>query len=101
LVSYKGPDILVKSVPIIMNRNPDIMVVLVGDGRLRRYLENLTKEMSIQNRIIFTGVIGENLKPLYYKAADIFVRWIKRSKRGKGFKVIKTAMGRCFHFSAT
>lgn len=73
LVPEKGPDVLVKSMPKIIERVPEVHLVFVGKGRMRRELEKLSIKEGIQNHVTFAGFIKEGLKPLYYKASDIFV----------------------------
>lgn len=73
LASRKGLDILVKAMPKIIKKNPDTELVFVGSGWMKEKLERLSKKIGVEKSVEFAGFIKENLKPLYYKAADIFV----------------------------
>ncbi len=73
LTPYKGPEVLVKAMPQVVNHIPDCILLFVGGGILRGKLERLTQELGIVRNVKFTGFIAEELKPLYYKAADAFV----------------------------
>lgn len=72
LHTKKGPDVLIKAMPRILNEHPNTELVLIGHGAMRYELEKLAKETRVQNSVVFTGYIEERLKPLYYKAADVF-----------------------------
>ena len=47
--------------------------IIIGDGPERKNLEELAKELKIQNRVIFTGYIEEELKYQYLNIADIYL----------------------------
>ena len=73
LIPYKGPDILVKAMPIIAKEVPDIELVFVGSGKMRSELEDLSKKLGVEKNVRFAGFIGDvTIKTLYYKAADVF-----------------------------
>ena len=72
LIQYKGPDVLVKAMRIIAKEVPDTELIFVGSGRMREELEMLSKNLRIEKSVKFTGFVEENLKPLYYRAADVF-----------------------------
>ena len=72
LTPYKGPDVLVKAMPVIIREVPDTELVFVGSGGMREELGELSKKLRIEKYVKFAGFIEEGLKPLYYKAADVF-----------------------------
>lgn len=72
LIQYKGPDILVNAMPMIAKDVPDTKLVFVGSGGMRAELEELSKKLGVEKHVKFIGFVEERLKPLYYKAADIF-----------------------------
>ncbi|MSR78022.1 MAG: glycosyltransferase family 1 protein [Candidatus Omnitrophica bacterium] len=71
LVQDKGHEYLIRAIPGLQKRFPNIRVLIVGEGRQRMHLEALSKELGIQNHVIFTG----NLTDITYAMAamDIFV----------------------------
>ena len=73
ITPYKGPDVLVRAMPEIIKNVPDVELVFVGSGELKDKLEELSKKLGIWERVRFMGFVEERLKPLYYKAADVFV----------------------------
>jgi glycosyltransferase involved in cell wall biosynthesis len=72
LSQHKGPDILLKAMPKILKDTSKAKLVFVGDGRMREELEALSKRLGIDEYVEFAGFVKEELKPLYYKAADVF-----------------------------
>lgn len=67
----KGQHNLLKAASALLGDYPDVAVVLVGDGPARKSLENLAAELSIKERVYFTGrrFDVERLIPAF----DIFV----------------------------
>lgn len=70
IVADKGHEYLLRAVPVIQKKFPDIRVLIVGEGRHRKYLENLTWDLKIQDAVVFTGNLRDVSKPL--AAMDIF-----------------------------
>jgi len=73
LAPYKSPHLLVKAMPTVISKFPNVEVVFVGDGRLKQQLKELSRRLGVEKSIRLTGFVEEGLKPFYYKAADIFV----------------------------
>ena len=72
LTPYKGPDVLVKAMPMIVEEIPDVELMFVGSGEMRADMEKLSKKLGVENYVKFAGFVEERLKPLYYRAADVF-----------------------------
>jgi glycosyltransferase involved in cell wall biosynthesis len=72
LVEYKGPDILLKAFKLVKKIVPSAKLIFAGRGHMDNQLKETAKQMNISEDVIFTGFVEDNLKPLYYKAADIF-----------------------------
>ncbi len=66
---YKGLDHLVRA----MARVPAARLLLVGDGPLRRRLQQLTASLGVSGRVTFAGDVSDSDLPAYYRAADLFV----------------------------
>ena len=68
----KSIDTLIKAAPEIIKKQPEVRVLIVGEGHQRDELEALVKKMHLEEKIFFLGkVSGEDLV-LAYNAADIF-----------------------------
>lgn len=72
LISYKSPNLLVQSLPLILKKVPEAKLVLVGGGPMQNELENMAKELNISDKVTFAGPVVGTKKALYFKAADIF-----------------------------
>ena len=57
LEDAKGVDVLIKAIAILKQKfNLQIKVAILGDGSKRVYLENLSKQLGVDNEIAFLGV---------------------------------------------
>lgn len=68
----KGPEVLLNALPKILKEIPDIKLVFAGDGPLREELFKKSLKPDIKKHVMFTGFVQERVKPLYYRATDIF-----------------------------
>lgn len=69
----KGFQYLIKAMPTVLQQIPNAKLVLVGEGEQLSYLRQLTKSLSLEKIIVFTGAINQTEIPYAYAAADIFV----------------------------
>ncbi len=73
LVQRMGLENLVHSLRIIIDKAPDLFLVLGGSGPLKDSLAALMRQMGLESHIRFTGFISEDELPDYYRMADFFV----------------------------
>lgn len=73
LINYKSPDVLLKAIPLVCQRNKEVLFVFVGSGPMYNELKKTAVKLGIENFVRFEGFVEEGLKPLYYKSAEIFV----------------------------
>ncbi|MED5580162.1 MAG: glycosyltransferase family 4 protein [Nitrospinota bacterium] len=73
----KGFDCVIRSLPIIVKKYPNIVYVLVGDGPEMQNLKTLAKELDVSERVVFVGEIPYGKmgrgRYAYYQACDIFL----------------------------
>jgi len=69
----KAPDVLVRAMQKIVKEVPDAYLVMAGKGRMESKIRQLARELAINDLITFPGFVRESEKPLYFKAADVFV----------------------------
>lgn len=67
LSSQKNHHILIKSVKDI-----DVHLQIIGDGELSKELQELVKELDIENKVSFIKSVPNNEIQNYYQSADIF-----------------------------
>jgi len=73
LVARKGQDIVLRSLPEIVQQVPNVTYFIVGKGSYEGRLKELTKELHLEPYVVFTGFVPQQELPLYYWASDIFV----------------------------
>jgi D-inositol-3-phosphate glycosyltransferase len=72
----KGIGQLLKTVPLLENRENIRLIVIGGDENSRAEVEELKKsaaKLGIGDRVTFQGLIKQDRLPLYYSAADVCV----------------------------
>lgn len=84
LVLYTGnlglaqaPEIFVKAARLL-SENPDVVFLIVGEGVLRRKIEQDAKDRNLTN-IIFTGPLPRSDMPAFISSADVCVIPYKKS----------------------
>lgn len=56
-----------------LQRMPELVFLVVGDGPDKQHLEKMAKELHVEKNIIFTGMVNPKEVQKYYQLADIFV----------------------------
>lgn len=71
--NYKGHDIVIRALPQLLERFPDLIYNIVGDGDGRAALENLAREQGVASEVRFHGVVSEAELVEHYHRAAVFV----------------------------
>jgi len=71
--AYKGHDMVIRALPLILAKTPDTEYVIVGDGPLRPYLERLAASLGVASAVCFVGQVGDDELDAWYRACDVFV----------------------------
>lgn len=72
LSPYKGPDILLEAYAKIHEKYPDTLLIFAGNGILMEKLKTTVNILHLEDNIKFLGYVENSLKPVCYKACDIF-----------------------------
>lgn len=72
IIKQKGYHLIVEAMPKILEKNPNIKVLIVGDGDYLEKLKRLSKKKKLDKNIFFTGKIPREDLVRYYSAADCF-----------------------------
>ncbi|AZQ41526.1 glycosyltransferase family 4 protein [Streptococcus periodonticum] len=73
-VSYeKNIQAVLAALPAVLEENPDVKLVVAGNGPYLSDLKAQAKRLNITDAVIFTGMIAPSETALYYKAADFFI----------------------------
>jgi glycosyltransferase involved in cell wall biosynthesis len=82
LTWVKNHELFIQACKLIAPKHPDLVFLIVGDGLLRKDLETLVRELSMSERIIFTGWVNK-IYPILH-LLDVLVV----SSRSEGFGYI-------------
>lgn len=72
LAPKKGHRYLISAISKISKEFPNIRLLIAGDGPLRDALENLSKELNIEEKVLFTGRIRHESVYKLLKRVDIY-----------------------------
>lgn len=69
----KGHDLAIAAVGELQHEVPRLHYVIAGDGPERGRLESMVRELGLERRVTFAGLVDEAALPAFYAASDIFV----------------------------
>lgn len=73
LVAKNGPHYLIESLPFILSQVPNVHYVVVGDGRLRKSMEDRVQELGLIDKVTFVGMVDNTQVAQYLSIADVVV----------------------------
>lgn len=74
LTPRKGHDIVIKSMPYILNSGVNIRYVVVGKkNKYKNKLESIAEKNKVREKVSFEGAVDEKKIKNYYDSADLFV----------------------------
>ncbi len=82
LVKWKRVDRSISALPVVANSYPNVLLLIVGDGPEREQLEQLAKDLGVQDNVRFEGAVPHSEIPKYLAAADIFLSFYDWSNVG-------------------
>lgn len=68
----KSVDTLIKAVPLIIKKEPNVQVLIVGFGHLENKLKKLAADLGMEKQVIFCGKVSDEDLILAYNGCDIF-----------------------------
>ncbi len=71
--AYEGLDVLLRAVPALSQRHPDLRVLLVGGGPQDANLRQQAKDLGIADKVVFTGRVPHDQVQKYYDLLDVLV----------------------------
>jgi phosphatidylinositol alpha-1,6-mannosyltransferase len=72
LQKRKGQDMMIRALPIIRRRFPDVLYAIVGEGWERSYLNDLVAEHGVGDLVQFRGVPSDVELVQCYQQCDVF-----------------------------
>lgn len=74
LVPIKGHDTVIRALPRLISRFPDLAYLIVGEGPERHDLENLARSLSVADHVRFAGAVPQEEVPAHYRLATLYVQ---------------------------
>ena len=71
--AYEGLPVLLRALPLMLAKNPNVRVLLVGGGSQEPELKALVQQLHIADQVIFTGRVPHDAVPAYYNLIDVLV----------------------------
>src|SRR5207245_756550 len=72
LVRRKGHDTVLRALPPLIKRIPNVTYLIAGDGPYRYELETLAMDLGVRERVLFLGRPTDEELPSIYSLCDVF-----------------------------
>ena len=69
----KSIDVVIRQMPALLQKLPNAKFLIVGNGPVKKDLEELCKELNVENSVIFAGEQPWDIIGKFYQAGDVFV----------------------------
>lgn len=95
LIERKGFDTVIKSLPQVLKKHPNVVYLIGSQGEYRPKLEQLVKDLNLSKNVFFVGEISKYDLPAYYMACDIFIMVSRElpNKDVEGFGIVYLEAG--------
>ncbi|MDN5753857.1 MAG: glycosyltransferase, exosortase A system-associated [Nitrosospira sp.] len=71
--AYEGLSVLLRALPEMLSRNPNIRILLVGGGPQEQELKALAMQLDLQDKVTFVGRVPHDQVQRYYNLIDVLV----------------------------
>lgn len=68
----KGFDEIIELLPKLLEKYPNVVSLIVGDGDDRDRLETKARDLGVRDRIVFTGIVSEEEKIDLYRLSSVY-----------------------------
>jgi glycosyltransferase involved in cell wall biosynthesis len=90
---YKGHDVILRALPSVIARVPDLTYVMVGEGDDLPRIEALAESLGIRPHVTFTGRVSDSELAALYNRSDVFALPARtvlngREPKGEGFGIV-------------
>jgi|GEM_PF-4656793 len=73
LIKGKNFQTLIEAMPALLTKNPELKLLIAGDGPERENLERLIAEKDLAESVMLTGILARETLFVYLRLADVFV----------------------------
>jgi len=90
---YKGHDVVLRALPSVVARVPNLIYMIAGGGDDRCRLEALARELGVTHHVVFAGEISDSELSALYQRSEIFVLPARTvldvsNPKGEGFGIV-------------
>lgn len=93
---YKGHDVILRSLPLIRAKVPDVQWVVIGEGPLRPGLQQLAAALGVSDSVAFLGAVDDRERNLWLRRATALAmpsRLPAGGFAGEGFGIVYLEAG--------
>ncbi len=73
LMKRKGHDKVIEALPKVLEKIPNVIYVVVGDGPEKKNLKSKIENLKLEDSILLLGEISEEKKAAFYQLCDLFI----------------------------
>ena len=98
LYEHKGHDKVIEAMPLILEKIPNAVYLIVGSGPMEMRLKSLVKKLALEDHVLFVGYISDELLPQFYNLCDVFVlatREVEKPGWVEGFGIVFLEANAC------
>lgn len=100
VVERKGHDQVIKALPKVLKKFPNLKYIISGDWNTDYYLKllKLIKELNLENVVIFTGYVSPDEIQQFYNLCDVYImpsREIEETGDTEGFGITYLEANAC------
>lgn len=91
LVARKGQDMTIRALALITHKNPECRYIIVGEGPDRERLERLSRDLNVEENVVFTGFMSDAGVYALIQKCHVFVmasRDIREEGEVEGFGIV-------------
>ena len=76
IIPHRNLSVLVRAFKQVSDRHDNLRLFFVGAGAEMAQLRELSQELDLDNKLVFTGLVDYNTVPEYLKMADVGISYI-------------------------
>ena len=82
--TYKGYEQIIRALPLVQQKIPDIHYIIVGKGDDTDRINRLILSLGMEKNVTLTGFVPDKKLPDYYNLCDVFAM----PSKGEGFGIV-------------
>ncbi len=96
LWARKGHDLVLRALPEVLQKHPEVLYVIVGDGHERANLEKLATDLGVRHAVDFAGRKSGDDLVAHFRACDVYVHTPRMTGlKFEGFGIVYLEASAC------